>query len=398
MTIASDSSTSKWELTTETIVTNEQQHLPNWHFEVSVTKKKLETVPLVVVFFLVMICMVAPFLFHLNAIKFFLKFQGVSPLNHKQLPNETVFSFPTLESLEKLDLGTYYRQQVSNVDGVGRRYFDFGLRLMMSYQHELAAKCFLACLEHCPHCALAHGFIAICHSPNYNFKGDPYYESTSHYDDALKHDLLCVFPSQQVADRHSRMAMEKIEELRKMKRNTTKRKTGKKGKKQARVTPPPLSSSSQASKGDDNDSSDGDSQPTVISEIESQLLSAIRVLTCCPGVDPALSTETVGRPYTNAMRKLYQKYPDDPEIIYCFAESLMVLNAWQLFEYPSGKPASPDVEETQDILERALQTHKEHAGLCHLYVHLSEMSAHPEKALTACESLRHLFPDAGTYK
>jgi tetratricopeptide (TPR) repeat protein len=95
------------------------------------------------------------------------------------------------------------------------------------------------------------------------------------------------------------------------------------------------------------------------------------------------------------MRKVYEKYPNDPEVAYCFAESLMVLNAWKLYEYPTGMAVSPDVDETREILEKSLAIHQNHAGLCHMYVHLSEMSAHPEKALTACEPLRRSFPLAG---
>jgi hypothetical protein len=95
------------------------------------------------------------------------------------------------------------------------------------------------------------------------------------------------------------------------------------------------------------------------------------------------------------MRGIYEKYPDDPEVAYCFAEALMVLNAWQLYEYPTGKAVSPDVDETRRVLEKALLLHKDHAGLCHMYVHLSEMSAHPEKALNACAPLRNNFPQAG---
>jgi tetratricopeptide (TPR) repeat protein len=108
-----------------------------------------------------------------------------------------------------------------------------------------------------------------------------------------------------------------------------------------------------------------------------------------------LFSPMIGRPYADAMRKVYEKYPEDPEVGYCFAESLMVLNAWHLYEYPTGKAVSPDVNETRDVLERSLTMHKDHAGLCHMYVHLSEMSAHPELALKACEPLRHNFPQAG---
>ena len=47
------------------------------------------------------------------------------------------------------------------------------------------------------------------------------------------------------------------------------------------------------------------------------------------------------------------------------------------------------------VLEKSLAVHKHHAGLCHMYVHLSEMSADPGKALVACRPLRKEFPHAG---
>jgi tetratricopeptide (TPR) repeat protein len=295
-------------------------------------------------------------------------------MRHQQLQGETPFSFPALDGETRIDLGAYQRLIVTNLDvnEAGRAYFDLGLRLMLSYQHEMASKCFLASLEQSPDCALAHGLLALCHSPNYNFKGEAYYESACHFEDTNKPDLLCVFPSQQVADRHSRMAVEKIEELRKAHRK-------RKGKKKQRTVP----------------SNNGEKLPSVISDVECQWLAAIRVLTSSPGVDPDLSHDIVGRPYSDAMRKVYEKFDNDPEIAYGFAESLMVLNAWQLYEYPSGKPLSPDVVETRAVLERSLKIHPHHAGLCHMYVHLSEMSAHPEKALAACQPLRGEFPHAG---
>jgi hypothetical protein len=317
---------------------------------------------------------------------------------------ETVLSFM---SPDKLDLGNYHRTTVSNVDfhEKGRQYFDLGLRLMLSYQHEMASRCFFACLQFSPDTALAHGLVALCHSPNYNFKGEAYYESACHFDDVGKFDLQCIFPSQQVAERHSKMAIEKVEELRKLHRSSSggsgggKRK-GKKGKKQAKTTVKAAENNGVGNEGNghgnENDPNNtSNSKPDMISDIETQWLVAIRVLTGCPGVDPGLSYETVGRPFANAMRKVYQNFPKDPDIAYCFAESLMVLNAWQLYEYPSGKPVSPDVVETRDVLERSLKLHSRHAGLCHMYVHLSEMSAHPELALVACAPLRDQFPAAG---
>lgn len=294
-----------------------------------------------------------------------------------------------LPNIGAVDLGSYARKHVSNVEEEeGRAYFDMGLRLMLSYQHEMASRCFLACLDISQYCALAHGLLALCHSPNYNFKGEAYYESAHHPEEIAIHDLMCIFPSQQVADRHSKMAIDKIEELRKMHRKGGK--GGKKGK---------GSKNKGKSKSTGNDTNGEpvgpEKLPSVISDVETQLILAIRKLTSHPGLEHTLSVDIVGRPYAEAMRSIYEKYPDDPEVAYCFAEALMVLNAWQLYEYPTGKAVSPDVDETREVLEKALSVHKDHAGLCHMYVHLSEMSAHPEKALTACMQLRNNFPQAG---
>ena len=43
----------------------------------------------------------------------------------------------------------------------------------------------------------------------------------------------------------------------------------------------------------------------------------------------------------------------------------------------------------------ALPDGDQHPGLTHLYVHLMEMSPHPEKALRAADTLRNRVPDAG---
>ena len=179
-----------------------------------------------------------------------------------------------------------------------------------------------------------------------------------------------LYPSQQVASKHALLAVEKIEELKKRNRQQTPQKR--------------RGSNIIGNKVEENN------QSQVISDVETHILSAIRTLTCHPGIHPHLAESTVGRPYADAMRKIHERFPDNVDVSYFFAESLMVLNAWNLYEYPTGKPISQDVEEIQIVLEKALQLHptKHHAGICHLYVHLCEMSSHPEKALPACQALR----------
>lgn len=283
----------------------------------------------------------------------------------------------SLPDLKAINLGSYRRVNVTNVNSLddenrGRTFFDMGLRHMLSYQHELGSKCFLACLHYSPHCVLAHALVALCHSPNYNFKGEPYYQSTNNPDEIHLADHECVFPSQHVAERHSRMALEKQEELRKVHRRGGggKKKKGK-GRKTQQTAPhsePGL--------------------PQMTTTVETQLIAAVRILTCNPGIDTDLADELVGRPYADAMRKVHEAFPDDAEVTCLFAEALLVLNAWELFEYPTGKPKSDDVVESSAVLRRGLENHPHHAGLCHLYVHLSEMSSDPGQALMACLPLR----------
>jgi len=169
-----------------------------------------------------------------------------------------------------------------------------------------------------------------------------------------------IFPSQQVATYHTRIAIEKVKELKKMNQQQVEES---------------IEESSH-----------------MISELESQILSAIQILTSHLGIDHKEAESIVGRPYSDAMRKVYERFPDNAEVCYLYAESLMVLNAWKLYDFPTGKPLSKDVEEIETLLENALQLHPKHAGLCHMYVHLCEMSSTPEKALpVACQTLRTEF-------
>ena len=297
----------------------------------------------------------------------------------------------TYESPLEMNLGDYSCNWVSNIPlssdnndaSNPRTYFDLGLRHFFAYHHEEAYKCFLACLTLAPECAFAHGMVALCHCPNYNFKGEAYYESTDHPEEEKTvlaeagvngEDIAVMrrlYPSQQVAAKHALLAIEKVEELRK-------RHGGRRGS---------LIGKRRASLPKDEHAG-GQNISHMISDVETQILSAIRTLTCHPGIHPQLAEETVGRPYADALRKVHERFPGDSEVSYFFAEALMVPIAWNLFEYPTGRPLSRDVEEIQIVLEKALVLHPRHAGICHLYVHLCEMSSHPEKALSACQALR----------
>jgi len=282
---------------------------------------------------------------------------------------------------------------VTNVDdnSTSRKYFDEGLRLMFSFFLEEASHHFLACAAYSPHCALAHAMAAYCHGPYYFDYGEAYYKN-AHYVDGDGDDAGLdneqgegsPFPCQNFADHHSALAMKKVQDLKKLceeQRNSRDWKS--------------LKSEESIKLEDGGVGKQVEQQPDMISDVETQLIMAIRKLACNPGIEPSLAEQSVGRPFADAMRDIYAQYSSDPEVAYLYADSLMVLNAWTLYEYPLGRELSDDVPEIRKVLEESLKLHPHHAGLCHLYVHLCEMSSAPEKALPACEALRTRFPNAG---
>ena len=72
---------------------------------------------------------------------------------------------------------------------------------------------------------------------------------------------------------------------------------------------------------------------------------------------------------------------------------------WQLWDLATGDPAEgADTLEAMSVLETAfndLDGAWVHPGLLHMYVHLVEMSPHPEKALRHGDVLSTLIPNAG---
>ncbi|ORY19020.1 hypothetical protein BCR34DRAFT_260416 [Clohesyomyces aquaticus] len=100
--------------------------------------------------------------------------------------------------------------------------------------------------------------------------------------------------------------------------------------------------------------------------------------------------------YAAAMAVVYQKFPEDLDVVTLYADSLMNLAAWDLWDLRTGEP-NPGARslETKAILERALPHAYNHPGLLHLYIHLMEMSRTPEAAVVAADHLRALAPDAG---
>ena len=96
------------------------------------------------------------------------------------------------------------------------------------------------------------------------------------------------------------------------------------------------------------------------------------------------------RAYADAMRRVWQDYPDDPEVGVLFAESMMDLQPWNQWT-PEGQP-NPGTEEVLATLDAVLKLNPKHPFANHLYIHATEASPHPERASAAANRLRTLQP------
>ncbi len=100
-----------------------------------------------------------------------------------------------------------------------------------------------------------------------------------------------------------------------------------------------------------------------------------------------------GEQYAEAMKSLAVSYPADLDAATLYAEALMDLNPWKLWN-PDGSPA-PHTEEIVSTLQAVLKKDPRHVGANHLLIHATEASPHPELALASAKYLEDATPAAG---
>jgi len=99
------------------------------------------------------------------------------------------------------------------------------------------------------------------------------------------------------------------------------------------------------------------------------------------------------RAYADAMAEVWAAYPGDTDVGTLYAEALMVLRPWELYDL--DQVPAEDTPEIVATLERVLELDAEHPGANHLYIHALEPSAEPERALAAAHRLGDQVPGAG---
>src|SRR5216683_4503890 len=119
----------------------------------------------------------------------------------------------------------------------------------------------------------------------------------------------------------------------------------------------------------------------------------IQALATRYSADPVVNLRKLDADYAHAMRELFRRYPDDLDAATLYAESLMDLHPWKLWNL-DGRPAE-GTEEIVAVLESVLRRDPYHLGANHYYIHATEASHHPEWALASARRLETLAPGAG---
>lgn len=234
------------------------------------------------------------------------------------------------------DLGTYSRPITTSAPAA-QRWFDRGLMWCYGFNHEESVRCFQQALEFDPDCAMTYWGIAYASGPNYNREWHMF-----------EPGLL----PQVVADTYAATAAA----LARMDRCT---------------------------------------------ESEQALIQALRLRYQSAEIVSKEAFQRWNTDYAGAMRAVYAQFPTDLDVIALTGQALMDRTPWKLWDLKSGQPAlGTDTLEAVDVLEHGLRLldgsdGEKHPGILHAYIHLMEMSPHPERALRAADALRDLVPDAG---
>jgi tetratricopeptide (TPR) repeat protein len=122
--------------------------------------------------------------------------------------------------------------------------------------------------------------------------------------------------------------------------------------------------------------------------LERKLIAAQRLRFSVPA--PKDRT-TLNSNYTQAMRKIWQAHPNDPDIGAMLADALLNERPWK--QWSLDGVAQPGTLEAIKTLEQCLKLNPKHPMTLHMYIHAVEGSPNPKMALKVAETLDGLQPD-----
>lgn len=100
---------------------------------------------------------------------------------------------------------------------------------------------------------------------------------------------------------------------------------------------------------------------------------------------------TMNAAWVDAIAKVADQFPDDPEPATLHAAAIMNTMPWDYWR--GGKP-QPGTVEAKELLEQVIAAHPDHPGAHHYYIHLME-AREPHLAEPSADALGKLMPAAG---
>ncbi|KAI1432964.1 TPR domain protein [Xylaria sp. CBS 124048] len=227
-----------------------------------------------------------------------------------------------------------YRRPVSTSNAEALEWFNRGLIWSYAFNHEESMRCFERAIENDKSCSMAYWGLAYSLGPNYNKPWE--FFDAAELEITVQRTHHAVEQAGSLAEAHG------------------------------------------------------------VSPVEKALVKALK--SRYPDKNAGKDCSIWNKGYADAMREVYNQFNDDLDVAALYADALMNLTPWQLWDIETGNPApGARTLEARTVLERAMSLPggPRHPGLLHLYIHLMEMSSMPETALDAANNLRGLVPHAG---
>jgi tetratricopeptide (TPR) repeat protein len=122
--------------------------------------------------------------------------------------------------------------------------------------------------------------------------------------------------------------------------------------------------------------------------LEKELINAMSVRYTADSTD--VTRALLNQDYTDMMKKVYEKFPNNPDAQALYADAMMLQHPWDLWNV-NGTPKTwtPLIRE---VLEKLLVKSPNHPGANHYYIHVMEPSPFAAKALPSAERLGKTNP------
>lgn len=230
-----------------------------------------------------------------------------------------------------------HTRTISTTSPEAQRWFNLGLNWVYGFNHEEGVTCFERALDHDPDCVMAHWGAALGAGPFYNYGWRKF--STEEADEAT---AFC----------HGH-----IQKARVLAHRAT--------------------------------------------TVENALVEALAMRFQHPHSVSGREFDQCDDDYANAMRGVYQRFPNDHDVMALFVEAAITRTPWQLWDVKRGVPADgADTLEALHVLERSMDlkdkaNEPQHPAILHLHIHTTEMSTEPERSMRPADLLSAMCPDAG---